>query len=426
MLSDLVICLFQLISFTYILYNIIDIKIDFKKCRSYTLLMIGFILTLFAYKSFDNLLRPIMMFVSYTLIYKMMFKIKISESVINCFIGYIVTAIAEILLAISYATIALLDKNIANYIFNTVLGSLLSFAIIIIILLIFKNKFIKLKDIIFQKINNNLIWIVTICIASFLSINLNNNKINVNYIFTTVSCSLIVIVLMYLFKEIIDKNRIKDDYNKLYAYSENTESILTKYQKVNHENKNQLILIKESLDNSDKTKALINEILADDVKPIDKHLTELKNISNGGLKGMLSYKINDMNSKNIKVFVSISPRLNEMKFFDMYGAKFYKELCQIIGVFVDNARDECLNTKEKSVTIEMYPQNNKTYIIISNSCSSDVNVAKIDEPGYTTKGKGHGVGLSLVKDIVKNNKHINTKNEMIKNYFYQYIIIDSK
>ena len=178
MLNNILMCVPQIISFTYILCSLTDKKISFKSVVTYLYLIILLLLTLLTYLFFDNLLRPIMMFVSYTLIYKMMFKIKISESVINCFIGYIVTAIAEILLLLIYAFLSMLLDNSIEFITNSMVSSILSFIMTIIIVLLFKKTLIRLSKIILQKINNNYIWIVTICIASFLSINVSKNKIN--------------------------------------------------------------------------------------------------------------------------------------------------------------------------------------------------------------------------------------------------------
>ena len=47
----------------------------------------------------------------------------------------------------------------------------------------------------------------------------------------------------------------------------------------------------------------------------------------------------------------------------------------------------------------------------------------MDKEGYTTKGKNHGVGLSLVKDIINSNSKLEQRREVIKDYFYQYLYV---
>lgn len=52
---------------------------------------------------------------------------------------------------------------------------------------------------------------------------------------------------------------------------------------------------------------------------------------------------------------------------------------------------------------------------------------KIDNAGYTTKGKGHGYGLALVNKILEENKDILENERMIeKNTFTQCLKIKLK
>ncbi len=62
----------------------------------------------------------------------------------------------------------------------------------------------------------------------------------------------------------------------------------------------------------------------------------------------------------------------------------------------------------------------------SNNYIGNIDTNKIFDNGYTTKGRGHGYGLSLVRDIVKNNTILENKTEISKNIFSQIIIIKYK
>ena len=48
----------------------------------------------------------------------------------------------------------------------------------------------------------------------------------------------------------------------------------------------------------------------------------------------------------------------------------------------------------------------------SNNYIGNIDTNKIFDNGYTTKGRGHGYGLSLVRDIVKNNTILENKTEI--------------
>ena len=50
-------------------------------------------------------------------------------------------------------------------------------------------------------------------------------------------------------------------------------------------------------------------------------------------------------------------------------------------------------------------------------------MTKIDNKGYSTKGKNHGNGLYLAKKIIEKNSNIEVKTNIINNYFVKRIII---
>ena len=420
-----IICLFQLFSFTYVTSTIEKKRANYKELKTYVLYTILLLLMTLTYIVFDNMLRSIVMFAECALIFKIIFNIKGSTSIMDCFICYIISAISELVESILiFFVFNLPDNIINNYFINKPLGCIISLIIVITITKIFQNIKIKKKKSLDKEKVMNLIWIIIITLASFLSLYINNNELNTKFIITTISCSLIILIILFLFKEIIDKNELKSEYDKLFNYTENTESLLSKYQKYNHENKNQLILIRETLKSKNKTEELINEILEDDIEHTNKWLNELKNIPSGGLKGFLSYKINNMTDNGINVYLSISPRLKELNLSKAFNMKTYKELCQMIGVYMDNAYEASIETEEKNVALEMFYQDGTINFVISNTFNENINLDKIDEAGYSTKGKERGIGLSLVKDIVEKNNKINVNREVIQNYYYQHITVN--
>ena len=60
---------------------------------------------------------------------------------------------------------------------------------------------------------------------------------------------------------------------------------------------------------------------------------------------------------------------------------------------------------------------------ISNTFSNEINMDKIDEEGYTTKGKGKGYGLALVKDLIANNDCLNQSRAISGIYYIQKLYI---
>jgi two-component system sensor histidine kinase AgrC len=62
-------------------------------------------------------------------------------------------------------------------------------------------------------------------------------------------------------------------------------------------------------------------------------------------------------------------------------------------------------------------------ISISNSLGKILEIEKINDKGYSTKGKKHGYGLSLVNDILKESKKITSETSITGSIFKQTVKI---
>ena len=71
-------------------------------------------------------------------------------------------------------------------------------------------------------------------------------------------------------------------------------------------------------------------------------------------------------------------------------------------------------------------EENYLNIEVSNNYNKPIEIEKIYDQGYTTKGKGHGYGLSLVKKIVNRNNIFENKISIDKTIFTQILIIKYK
>lgn len=50
---------------------------------------------------------------------------------------------------------------------------------------------------------------------------------------------------------------------------------------------------------------------------------------------------------------------------------------------------------------------------VVNDINDDFNLAKFAEPGFTTKGRGHGNGLTIINELIQQNKNIIIKKTVI-------------
>ena len=212
---------------------------------------------------------------------------------------------------------------------------------------------------------------------------------------------------------------MKESYDNLFEYACIYEEELEKDKLLRHEYKNQLAVIK----GLSKNKKVINHIdqLLENSKDDGISIKGLSNIPKGGLRGLFYYKISTIRKKNINFVIDISKSvkipLSQLKIEDV------KTLTYILGIVCDNAIEECIKNKESNILIEIYKLGKEINFIISNTIIDKINIGKLGEKGYSTKGRNHGNGLYLVNKLLKNNKYISLHTKVINNYFVQEIKI---
>ena len=128
-----------------------------------------------------------------------------------------------------------------------------------------------------------------------------------------------------------------------------------------------------------------------------------------------------MKNNKIKYNLKIDKKLG-VKQFKKISTKTMTDVCQIIGVFLDNAIEEVKNINDGSIMINMY-LTEEINIEIINSIGKYFDVNKIDKTGYTTKEGVHGYGLTLVNRILKDNKLLKNEREINEKTFKQKLII---
>ncbi len=237
---------------------------------------------------------------------------------------------------------------------------------------------------------------------------------------------ILIFVILYL-KENSDKNKLAHQYDKLLGHVQAYEKLIIEKSKDLHEFKNQLIILRGLINKTNK-KAIdyINELLDISNKDINYNwLTKLNNIPSGGLKGLIYYKISQMQEKNIEVYIDISQDLENQEVWETCD-KYLRDVSRVIGVYIDNAIEASIHANKKYIIIEAELGKGDVIFSFSNTYAGSVDVDSIDSAGFSTKGKGKGYGLALVRDIMNKNNHLEQKREINGIYFVQKLIVKKK
>lgn len=418
-------------SVIYIWYELLEKKINFKNYRLY-ISFIGMIsAAIINYLTINKFIKILIITIILIIFYKFLFKKDIRKSIVTPIFSQIIIMISESIYAI---ILILLNFNINDTItsltFNAISNIIISLMAVIII------KFKKTK-LIYKKIVNiteniSLTKLIIICmigisLANVLAMSVYY-KIEFQYllIFNVFMTLFLFLIIIYSFKKENEYKKVFDKYNIAINSLNDYEEMMSNYRVANHENKNLLLTIRAMIINKEKEiPNYIDSIVKDKYDDNDNLLKKVNIIPSGGLRATIYSEILKIKKKNINYELIIGKRIKTVDIIEI-SKKDMIDICKIICVFIDNAIEEVVKLKKKNICINIYVEENYFNIKVSNNYETSIDINKIYNKGYTTKGKGHGYGLALVKQIIDNNEIFDNKIEMTKEIFSQILIIDLK
>lgn len=385
----------------------------------------------FVYIYINGALKSLLNFLSIAIYIAYVFDVKISKAIFMSFIHTILLIIAEVICFIMLAYILNINNS---YIYNVFAGSILSNIVINLIFLVLSVILRKpLQKLFTYEISSNIkiaifSMLSIICIFIFFYIGFSNLETNNTLLISIFGMLVFLTILFSLIKQKIDNNKITEKYDSLIEFMNSYEEKIDELRIQSHENKNQLLNIKSKIIDKDKNKNIIeyiDSILNEKVQLDKGKYSKLKYLPSNGFKGMFYYKISKAEELGIKISINISAGIKKSVLHNM-NAEDYKQLCRIIGVYLDNAIEASAISNEKLLGIEIYLNNNDVEIIISNSYLGEVDIKNVNEKGYSTKGKSHGYGLSLVKNILENSNIFSSETTTCNGIYTQKLNIKGK
>lgn len=411
--------------------KLLDKNVDYRCYKVYLVIIIMTVTLILNFFLVNPLLKilTILLIVSFVLMY--LFNLRYTEAMAISIVNQMIYIISEIIVIIMVLIITNIQnkKELVDLFSGTIYANILISIVVLVMsrLSITKKAYLKLNEFLKnQKIYN--VLLIVFILFGIISVFLNFTYYNDNLVLLSISCLALAVFYVYI---AIKNVSIRNNYLNMYFKYNNTlealksyEDILDKYKVSNHENKNQLLMIRNMIGKDDKKEVseYIDKIVKNEYEDDENLIMETSKIPSGGLRALIYSKILYMKNNKIEFSLKVDRKIRSIELINL-DSSIILDICKIIGVFLDNAIDEIKNNQKGSVSIELYMLDKKLNISISNTFEGFIDLDKIDEMKYTTKGTGHGYGLSLVREIIDKNKKLENLRMVNDNVFTQILKI---
>lgn len=232
-----------------------------------------------------------------------------------------------------------------------------------------------------------------------------------------------IILLYFLYMIYFSSRVLKLDYFEQELeyqkfYSKSMDSLNSDLRRFKHDYDNTLAIINGyvKLKKIDELSDFLNGVISDkdSIKPAN--IFSLLNIKNVGLASILAAKMDKAREYNIDLKVSIPDEVNETKVR-------INDLCEIVGILLDNAIEAASESNEKSIKIAILKNAGEITFSIENSYKIKPDLSKIFLKGWSTKGNEHGMGLWIVDKILKKYKKAFLNTSITDTFFRQDLTI---
>lgn len=381
---------------------------------------------------YNQYLRSLFINLCYVLLIYLIYRHSLVKSIIFAVLTLIINIISELIFSI---VCTIFFKEYILFFAENFFGIIVVNLIIVLMSYYFVTR--KFINVIIVKITKwyveknilNLLLIVLLFVITvvLLLYQIIYNKLSYDNLFVySIFIVSLIVFLVNLFKENSEKSYISAEYDNLVDYVKKYENMLDQKSKEQHEHRNQLIIIRDKINKTNK-KAIeyIDNILNLQTENNSEWLRKIKAIPSGGLKGLYYYKIEEMISNNINLYINVSDKLTDKSVWQCCEKNMY-DITLIIGVYIDNAIHAAKESNEKYIVLDIDYEDEAIIFSFSNTFSGNIELNKLDDIKYTTKGTGHGYGLVIVKETLEKNNSLEQYREINGKYYVQKLIVKNK
>lgn len=374
-----------------------------------------------------GIVKVICIYTLFCSFYKIIFNKSFQKIIIASLILYLFLCISEVVIVIIASVLLKSADQTVAILKNSIIMNFLISVFEYIMIVGLKNKLVLLvkNSNIGQKSNVVIILVVLITLALLgFRLPLSKWSLNIEFIITMVILLSFCFVNLIMIKQDSDIQKTTAMYQQLVDYSDITNNLLEEYRVISHEQKNHLLIIRGMLDETNKELVdYVDNLLDKQVGFKYEWIGDLNHLPLSGLKGLINYKLMEMEALGIATDVSISKEVLKTK-LNKLSTKQKDNLYSIMGVYLDNAIQAAKDSKKKEISLEVYKEKKNIIIVLANTYKGKIELDKLDNYGYSTKGKNRGVGLYIVKRIIEEETIFTQSRDLFDEYYIQKLVIN--
>lgn len=206
----------------------------------------------------------------------------------------------------------------------------------------------------------------------------------------------------------------------LQDYTHNLEVMYNGLRSFKHDYVNILLSMSGYIENRDMDE--LKKFFEDKIFPTknlidqgDYKLNQLSNIGVLEIKSLLSAKMIYVHESGIDVTIDIPDRVDSFLMDTV-------DLARILGIFLDNAIEATLETKQPQMGLNIIQNKAGVAIIISNRCQDNGEMLqRLKQKGFSTKTGHQGIGLSNAQKIISSYDNVLLETTMQCGCFTQHM-----
>ena len=213
------------------------------------------------------------------------------------------------------------------------------------------------------------------------------------FIFSVLSSIIYLSVSIIYTMQYQKSERILEEQKQQAFYNQSLTTALQDFQRFKHDQVNHLSVVYSMLEKNNVIDALT---YLKETQNTTKSFSNpaLFNITNAGLFGIISSKIDKANQSGIDFDIKVIGQVGSIP-----NVKI-SDLCEVVGIYLDNAIEEVIGNGKLKVSMTLTSTDENVILKISNECGEIPNLTK------SSKGTSHGHGLVIANRILNSYSNI--------------------